>query len=151
MKSHTQPNNLENSVRAAIGSHPEGKSVILQVTIILGVVGLYMLIFPYLYHFRENGVWVALAVIPVMFAAWFWGFWAGIGAALVCSVMNMPLLYLVWPSGLEFTLRILLLSLVILTPIGGSIGRLRDLGRWSGCGRSVSVAASADQPDWECD
>jgi len=73
-------------------------------------------------------MWAALAILPVIAAAWFWGLRPALVAALLCSLLSGLLVTLAQPSQWKVIGQALLVSLAVYLPAGAVVGRLHDLG-----------------------
>ena len=102
--------------------------VILRLALILGMVSAYAVGFSPLYRLTGSGMWAALAIFPVIAAAWFWGLRPALLAASLCSLLSGLLVSLVQSSHWGVVGQALLVSLAVYLPAGAVVGRLHDLG-----------------------
>ncbi len=101
---------------------------ILRLALVLGMVSAYAVGFSPLYRLTGSGMWAALAILPVIAAAWFWGLGPALLAALLCSLLSSLLVSQAQPSHWGVVGQALLVSLTVYVPAGAVVGRLHDLG-----------------------
>jgi PAS domain S-box-containing protein len=100
------------------------------IKIFLGVAALLAYVSAFIppYRFQELGI-VELIAMPVLVAAWMFGFWAGLLAAMVSIPLNALLLEAVGQPGWQLLARTETLSGSILVLVLGAVfGGLRDMG-----------------------
>jgi PAS domain S-box-containing protein len=100
----------------------------IKVFLAVAAVLVYGLAFIPPYRFQEMGI-VELIAMPVLVAAWIFGFWAGLLAAMVSIPLNAFLLTAVGQPGWALLAQTQTLSGSILVLVLGAVfGGLRDLG-----------------------
>ena len=113
--------------------------VILRLALVLGMVSAYAVAFFPLYSLTGSAMWAALAIFPVIAAAWFWGLRPALLAALLCSLLSGLLVSLVQPSQWNVIGRTLLASLVAYFQLAALWG---DCVTWPNSLRIKSPSAS---------
>jgi len=101
---------------------------ILQLALVLSMVSAYVVGLFLLYRLTGSAMWAALAIFPVIAAAWFWGLRPALLAALPCCLLSGLLVSLAQPSQWKVIGQALLVSLAVCLPAGAVVGRLHDLG-----------------------
>ena len=100
-----------------------------RIALVLGTWIAYALAFMPLYGLMGAGAMVsALAMLPVIVTAWFYGMWAGLFAGLLAFPLNVLLITLTGGSGWGMMSHSAsLLGSFLLALVGMVVGRLRDL------------------------
>ncbi|OIO95477.1 MAG: hypothetical protein AUK03_05390 [Anaerolineae bacterium CG2_30_64_16] len=100
-----------------------------RMALVLGTWIAYALAFMPLYGLMGAGAMVsALAMLPVIVTAWFYGMWAGLFAGLLAFPLNVLLITLTGGSGWGMMSHSAsLLGSFLLALVGMVVGRLRDL------------------------
>lgn len=96
--------------------------------ITIGVIVSYACAFPFLHAIFGDGT-TALAVMPVVTIAWYYGFRGGLAAGILSLALNTLLLGLIGPLQLVSLKQYGLPGTVMLILIGGTVGWMRDLQR----------------------
>jgi PAS domain S-box-containing protein len=94
----------------------------------LAALAVYVMAYLPPYNFRESGV-IELIAMPVLVAAWLFGFWAGLLAALASIPVNTLLLNAVGQPGWELIKASGSLNGSVLVLVLGAVRGLRDLGQ----------------------